>query len=424
MMTGAAPYPPQGPPPHRRGRMVAVAVIVVVVLLVLGGLFALGAFSPKNSSSGPATYNQASSATSNYMSSYKGGGWRTLFATGLVSRLSVASPATNISSFANLSALPGCTLTSLLAPGAVLTLPGDSAPISSGKASGWIFADINSTGTLAAVEDLSGTIAVDYIVNCGLLGAELSILPGIPSDVIDSSTAMSDLLAQGGGSAFVAAHTNLTADYSIGFSGSSILGSDSWSISIQACTLSTTSSSTSVPTYSGTVGAVNGTVTGAGESNQTCGSTSTSSGSTASTLDSQLSLGSVATSTTSTNATGGAGVCSVQQPCLTYSIPVMSAGSGLTWGDVGLEVLGAGGFPLVGAANWTWDIQSVGGTNVASDYGGLETGWTGTGSSGRVTAGELIVLTVPASASLSGAGDRIQAFGTGAYTGSVDAAVP
>ncbi|MHB8351956.1 MAG: hypothetical protein ACYDFT_04590 [Thermoplasmata archaeon] len=96
----------------------------------------------------------------------------------------------------------------------------------------------------------------------------------------------------------------------------------------------------------------------------------------------------------------------------------------MTWGEIGLDVLAAGGFPLSGAANWTWDVQTSTGANVASASGGVEAAWSGSGSAAVVTTGETIVLTVPSGTNLSGVGDALEALGTPPFTGSVDASIP
>ncbi len=404
--------------------------MVVVVILVLGSLLALGVFSPKSSGSGPATFDQANGATNAFMSGYKGGGWRAIYAEGLVSRTSVASNASSLSSLGSLGSIPGCTSTDLLANGTALTLPADTLAISSGAASGWLFADVNSSGGIALVQDLGSSIAVDFLISCsGFVGNELGLLPGIPTGTIDSSTAVGHLLGLPGAAAFVAAHPNLTASYAIGVSTSSasLFATDAWTITLQACAISTGSTSAVVPTYGGNVGAINGTVYGAGGSNQSCGSSFSSGSSTgASTpLGSVLSLGTMVAGTTTTNASGSsAPVCSTQQPCSTYTTPVTFAGSGLVWSDVGLKVLAANGTTLSEPSNWTWDIVSVSGTAAATATGGVWSGWAGSGGSATVSSGENIVLTVPAGAGLS-AGDLLEAFAFHPlYSGTVSSFFP
>ncbi|MGI0052869.1 MAG: hypothetical protein ACRECR_01225, partial [Thermoplasmata archaeon] len=398
--------------------MIGIVAIVVVIVLVIATLAAIGAFSSKRSS-GPSTYSQAASDTASYLSSYRGGGWHPLFAEGIYTSMTETSTPLNTSAIGVEASLEGCTSTVVVANGTTITLNGESATLSSGRAAGWIFAEVNDSGGIALVQEIGGSVSMDFLLDCPTLGAELTLIPPIPSSVIDSSTAIQAVLAQPGAGAFLAAHSNLSAVFGLGpTSILSLSGDEEWNITIQACSVGSTSSA-EVATFSGTVGAINGTVLSAQAGRSSCGGSIVSIPSsvvppTSIALGTVLTFGMSSQSPSDTNATGGAPVCSVTEPCTNYTVPIAAGGSGLAWYAVDLVIDTPDGVTITGASNWTWNVLSAAGGSVATATGGLETFWEVNGGGDlAVSAGQTLVLTVPEGIILSG--DSVVATGTGDF---------
>jgi hypothetical protein len=387
-----------------------VAVVVVAVVL-LSALLALGVFAPPHPV-GALTYRSASSIAASYLSNFKGGGWTIVEAVGVSSRVAIASPPINATSF---SGLGGCSGATLVANGTVLTLPPFAGSLSSGESNAWAFSAYNKTSLLEVIV-LNGTVTPLFDLSCTGFGVYSSFL-GSLAGVIDSSQASSAAFSAGGAQ-FVAQHPTVT-EYMALLPHVSLLGNQpaDWNIILQACNV--TEAGTIVPTFNVTVDAANGTVTAQGDLAEPCaapgvfgvglpvGGTGGSGGGT--TLASSLSI-----------ASSGAAQAG---PNYYENFSVGAAANGVSWNDLQLEVLGPNG--ALESSVVAFRVFAPGASLPELSSGGpVESyAWQGTGN-GAAPIQPLSTLEVVSTSSLAGLGATPQVVGDSAYSGQLSAAIP
>ena len=394
------PSAPSGGPSalfSRRGRLplyVAAAIIVAIVILILV-LVLPSVFGPSSGSGGPSseglTYDHARPIAQGAVAGFQGGGWTILFAAGYAVNESYSVPVNE-----SISALSGsyCTFAPAPSLSGNLTIPGIVGNLTSGVASGWVFAFDNSAGNVALVGVLGsegtvlGTLSGTY---CGLFFGLLSPVPG---DVIDSTAAAQAVAVPSSG--FRAAHPNATALFAIigGFRFGQTVGPE-WTVEYTTCTPSTPNGAPG-STFNATVDALNGTVVSYTTiPNAVCSGTSSPS---ITPLSSALSV--VYVTGFSSGSTH------------LYNLTVTSASDGVTWQDATPEITGPGGIPIGSGTSWSVTVTDYSGTPIAS-YTSTSTAWSGAANQPIVPGDWLLV-----SSSASLAADFLVLQGNGAFSGS------
>ena len=413
---GWVPPPPSRP--SRTGTWVLLAAIVVAALVVLGTLYAVGVFTPASHATGPMTFNTAAGEVNAYLSGYHGGGWK------LVGAAGVAPPSARSFLF-NETPLPA-PVTSCLTSWLVANhTPVDLAPYtgspSTGKATIWTFLAANST-TLLVVVNNAGSVQPFFSATCA---ASLALLPALPANVIDSSTA-AQAAWNAGESGFVAQHPGGESAYAV-LPALSLLGSSAggsyWQLVYAACDPATTAAATIVPVFNATVNSVSGVVVAHNSSTMPCGTLTNL------TLPLRLSLSTpfpppvvpppvpppvpVGVGVAFHPAVGArsAGTC-----CDNFSVVPSVAGP--TWGDLHLVVRTArGGTALLPSGPTSRTVLGTSGPPLAGTHDSASpTGGVSGGSTGVSTTQFLRPST---SVDLNGAGVHRVAQGTGTCAGTV-----
>lgn len=369
-------------------------MIVVVLLLVL---VLAGAFSPSSSSggssSGALSYKQARPIAASAIAGYQGGGWALLFAAGYAVNQTYNLPL-NLSS----SALAGSSCTFTPAPGVSsnVTLPGISGNLTSGYASGWVFAYRNGASDLALVEVASGHGTVVGTLSGSSCTSLFALLSTIPANAIDSTQAAAAVSVQS--SAFRATYPNASALYGL-IGGVNFLGltmGPQWSVEYSTCPLLGASGATGT-TFNATVDALNGTVAYYQTTSGVVCSSSTPSNTTP--------LGSVFAAALTSFSTRGA--------TNLYNVTVYVATSGVTWADMIPQITDSTGTPIT--TPWYLTVTDLTGAPIAY-YNSTTAAWAG-GSSQAVSVTDGITISSPV---ILSTGDVLVFQGVGSYSGSVD----
>ncbi len=261
---------PTGPPapsllpplrPTRTRRTWAAIAVIVVAIIVLGFLaftFLLGFGSTGAGGPVSVTYLNAAAASDPLAGSTAGGNWSLVVAAGVeLSEAAVASTSATVGG--------GCTYAS---PGGgppppTVYVPNYAGSFESGKSPWWAMAYYRSaTQQVLLVEVVNGT-ANALLVASGNCTASFASLTAIPSSGLADSPASASAVWNGGGSAFVAAHANLTynAEFALLGGGSACLNSLGvcWGYLYTPCNpLVPSSSSLSYPVFEALVNPVNG----------------------------------------------------------------------------------------------------------------------------------------------------------------------
>ncbi len=412
--------PPPPTRPSRTGTWVLIAAIVVAAIVVLGTLYAVGVFTPASHATGPMTFHTAAGEVNAYLAGYHGGGWK------LVGAAGVAPPSARSFLF-NETPLPApvssCLTAWLVANHTSVALTPYTGSPSTGQATIWTFLAANST-TLLVVVNNAGSVQPFFSATCA---ASLALLPGLPANVIDSSTA-AQAAWNAGESGFVAQHPGGESAYAV-LPALSLLGSSAggsyWQLVYAACDPATTAAATIVPVFNATVNSVSGVVVAHNSSTMPCGTLTNL------TLPLRLGLSPPFPPLPVPPPPVPVGVGVAFHPAVEarsagtyyYNFSVQSSAAGLTWSDLHLVVRTAsGGTAPLPSGSTSWTVVGASGRPLAgtNDSASL-TGWVFGGSTGVSTTQFLSLST---SVDLYGAGDQLLAQGTGTYAGNVSTSIP
>lgn len=403
--------PPPAAPPRKMGMIIAVVVVVLVVVAFLGLYFA-GAIPGLKPSSGSSSTGvtfsaaraSADSAASSYSSSYPN--LEAVLGFGLSSSLSGnASEVVGASSSCHPQLLSGASGT--------VTVPAGNGGAGSGSLPFWEFVFGGTSGVLVVTVINGAASAFATVATGGGCSAGFGSGSGsaLPANVIDSSTAAADAgNASVGGATFLKNNPNANAVFlligGVSFGG---FGGASWAVLYSACSFSVGSTTASAPQFEAILNATTGSVTLSNSATSACSSLipNPSAGGTGggTTLGSAIAMG----SPVEANAGGS----------YWYNITVQSAGSGLTWNEMDLELLAPGNSPVVPHSGWVGSVLSLGGSTPVASWDFYTFQWT---SGGSTTVSSSQTLSIVTTTSLSG--DTLQLLGVGQYSGTVPVALP
>ena len=268
-------------PPSPRSRSAIkpiawVAVAVVGVLVLVSGLVVLGAFTA-GPGAGKGSGNDVSSAPAQSVATqFAGhhGAWDLIAVNG------VSSQNGSYFRYDGTVGSSNCKATTLV--GSVptnLSIPASPGGLTSGNSSFWYFAFVApANGSELAVYVVSGQVvlAVEFPIAC--TGTEFSSVQGLPSSLVNSSTAVS-AAAKAGGTDFVTTYANRSDTLSMLLSGGFALNNTTvaptWEISWSTCGSDLLWSSSSMSyglEFRVAVNATSGAVVPGSASNTTCGS--------------------------------------------------------------------------------------------------------------------------------------------------------
>lgn len=383
------------------GVVVVVIVVVILALALTGVIPGLGGSNKSGSSA--QTFSQSMSAAQSAANG-QGSGYTPIYADGFTSTTAVSLPAATLE-----GALSGtiCTF-SAISTVASFSVP-SSGNLSLGTSADWLFLMHNSTKLLVVVV-ASGSATVLGSLTGSTCVSTFAMVQAIPTTVVDSSTASLALDVRGG-YAFLKAHpTALATDFIFG--PVTVLGHTqdaTWDVGYAACDPSASGTSgpqidASVDAQTGAVNAVSNTTVSCGFSAGAPGGGTGGGGS----LASDLSIAPANEQVRGTN--------------YWYNFSVQSASSGLTWGDLLLEVQTASGsiVTLTGAPGGAITVIGISGNTVASYSIGTYS-WT-TGGSLSVSNQDEVVL--QCTNNLQAQGDSLTVLGIGSISGSISAAIP
>jgi hypothetical protein len=201
----ATPSPPASavsPRPLAR-RLWPVIVAVVAVLVILAVIAFAVLSGPSGGVNATPSFSGARSSAGSVASATPGGPWTLVAAAGVV------SPA-GLSSSINSSVDSNCTFTPSSSSGFPIPIHVPAyGSYSTGGAPFWLMVYVDpAVPELLIVEVVNGT-AQTLGTGTGLCASSLSALHGVPTGALDSANTSAEVMS-GGGSAFVAAHANLS----------------------------------------------------------------------------------------------------------------------------------------------------------------------------------------------------------------------
>jgi hypothetical protein len=224
-------------------------VVIVVVAAIVGGLYAThtGPFHTNGTGSGNGgsssgageTYSQAAAAAQPTTSSVAGGPWSIAGGVGVVTTSAVAVNASTI----NASFGAGlCKPIFLSTESSVTSIPSTTTSASAGTTNAWVVFFSNSAASVLEVAVFGGVatplLTISVYGSCGLPASSV----GLPGTYVNSPAAA--LLAfNGGGSAFVAAHSTydleeiLVPTVTATIGGTPLTTGASWEISYTDCNI-------------------------------------------------------------------------------------------------------------------------------------------------------------------------------------------
>lgn len=205
-----------------------------MVVVVLVAYLALGGFASHSAGSNGTTFASADSLANSAANGVSGGPWHLVTAVGYAP---AAASQTNTSS----SVGTGC---SVVPPGSgaipsQINISAFSGSFSSGAATWWaMFYVSTSAPQVLLVEVANGAATPLLVITGGACVGSFLGLSAVPSTVLDSSSAMSLVWGQGG-SAFVAAHSNVSLNLEMGVLGGGVIDGTSvgasWAIDLSPC---------------------------------------------------------------------------------------------------------------------------------------------------------------------------------------------
>lgn len=409
---GPASVPPSPPGwrprlPWDPGTTIAVAAIAVVLLLLAGLLLAgsSGGGGPP-STTGGVTYVSAVSTGRQAGSLH--GSWELVNTFGLDLANATTVPL-------NFSTLGNCTFTSF--SGALptsLTIPAFAGSLTSGALAEWLFTYRSpGTGAELAVAVTAGVAnLVVEISGAGCPGLGSNITP-VPSNVVDSPTAVAALDAAGG-STFLAAHpkgVSLLATlfpFTLGSSAVSVY----WQLSYTTCPVLFSSGPPSGHPgviFSASVNGTTGLVVPGSAHTGVCGGPGTTP------IGSALGLG-----FPTTIVGAGTGGTIASQGCTSgdycYSIPIVMTADNVTPGDFQIQVTGHNG-TLIPTAGYA--VLTITGQVLVYSLGPVETAWSsGSGGANTSLSSTMTLLIDVGATNPAGAGYSLTLTGTGPFANS------
>ncbi|HEV2317756.1 MAG TPA: archaellin/type IV pilin N-terminal domain-containing protein [Thermoplasmata archaeon] len=106
-----------------------------------------------------------------------------------------------------------------------------------------------------------------------------------------------------------------------------------------------------------------------------------------------------------------------------YNFTIESAGSGITWNSVNLQITNSGGLVSAGITSFT--VYSVSFQSVCSSSSTTETSWTaGAAGSGSTLISSTQTLVVVTTINLANTGAQLNALGVGSFAGTTHATIP
>ncbi len=390
--------------------MIIAVVVVVVVIVAFLGLYFAGAIpglKPSSSASSTgvtfsAARTAAQSASGSYSSTYPN----------LVAVLGIGlnQPLSGQASQLGPPGGSGCTVTLLSGAQNTITVPAGASGGPSGSLPFWEFIYSGATGMLLVIVINGQGSALATIATGGSCTPTFSSYSAIPSGVIDSSAAASAAGATTAGAAFLKNNSNANAVFFL-FGGASLGGfgtGASWLITYSECSFAVGGGTGNQPQFEAILNASSGAVTTSSASTSACNGilpTPGGGGGGGGGLASNIAMG-----TPSESHSAGSPYW--------YNFTVQSAGGGLTWNNLDLELVNSTGMPLNPQSTWTATVLSIPGTSVAT-YSFQTFGWTSGGST-TITAAQVLSVSTPTSLS----GDDLNLLGTGSFSGLVQVAIP
>lgn len=377
------------PPSRRRNRLpiyIGAAAVAVGVLVVLAsGIFVdLGGSDPADSSDSTPTalsYLQAAPKASASVTGSTGPTWTPVMVAGYAIPNEVSLPLAEVASVQDCTFTPGAGFTdSFIVPG----YPGDR---SGGLAPFWFFMERSDAGeyAYALVQNGEGTVLGTFAGSCTSF---FDFADGIPSGVIDSSTAASAVSSHA--VSFLSSYPDASSAHLLmgGNSfGAPMSQGPSWQIMHTTCSLDPTASGNGVQ-FNAIVDATNGQLTGYQTTSSSCGT----GGSTPEPAPDP---------TPTTTPLGAAFEFHYNPPTMngasglyTTSITIEYAHSGVTWSDFSAVLYHAScnSTRLPVPTGWSLTAQNLTGTMIATCD--VATGvWVVPGAQLPVASGDRMVLT-------------------------------
>jgi hypothetical protein len=238
---------------------VLVAVVAVLVILAVIAFAVLSG--PGGGVNATPSFTGARSSAGSVASATPGGPWTLVAAAGIVSPAGLSTSITS-------SVDTNCTFTPSGSTGFPIPVHVPAfGSYSSGGAPFWLMVYVDpAVPEILIVEVVNGT-AQTLGTATGLCASSLAVLHGVPTDALDSANTSAEVMS-GGGSAFVAAHANLSMNLLMGvYGGGTIPGEGidagltgaSWIYVITPCTESS-SLSGKQPAYLALVNATTGQI--------------------------------------------------------------------------------------------------------------------------------------------------------------------
>ena len=223
-------------PPSALKPMVWVAVAIVAVMVLVSGLLVIGAFT-SGPGPGKGSGNIISSAPAQSVATQFAGRHGTW---DLIAMNGVASQNESYLRYNGTVGSSNCEATTLV--GSVptnLSIPASPGGLTSGMSSFWYFAFVApGNGSELAVYVVSGRVVLAAEFPSACIGAEFSSVQGLPTSLVNSSTAVS-AAARAGGTDFVTTYTNRSDTVSMLLSGGFVLNNatvvPTWEISWSTC---------------------------------------------------------------------------------------------------------------------------------------------------------------------------------------------
>ena len=366
------------PPPEIPGRRVLLVVVITLSAALVLSVVLLSGSNP--GSSGASSGNPFSAARALADKAVpSSGAWNLIESVGIAPSNATVLPV-------NETSTSNCSVTPLVGsvPGNY-TIPTFQGNLLSGDASAWLLAYVQpSTGTALVVLETGGSVSLALELSAGCTNGTLAGFRAIPSDVIDSTAAVS-AAAHTGGAAFLQAHpTGVYLEMSL-------LGSDvltnltslNWAVVLTTCAPFAVVPTSSGEMFSALVNATTGQVVPGSATNGTCGYLPP----TPDTLGAALTPG-IPTVFQGTGTLAGKG-CTQGDYCASF--PLLSTAENVTPADFTMSVMSRNNtlYPTVG-----YSILSATGQVVVYSVGTVESQWSpAVGSSTTLlTSGMQIVV--------------------------------
>jgi hypothetical protein len=416
-MAGPAATPKKG----SRGIM-AVVVIVVAVIVVVAALYLVGVgpFHRNSANSGStvssgATYDTARSQAEQAAGAYGSGSWSVLFAGGVDLSSSVLLSTALPSDLFTSAGISGCVGTAEDTSTAT-TLLAFTGNFSSGQAPDWMFFLVNAQGTVASATVVNGQATIWEVYQgsgCSVIG---TVLGSVPSSAVDSPTAVSAAMGDGGSGA----GTRFMSDHPGGYLSVSAWAGGAWYVDYTTCpAIGNGTAGTTYYEYNASVGFTSGKIIGTASSG-----TAKCSG-----LDLSNGISNIGQSPGSTGGTALDTAFAIGSPILgsggNWDLTIQSVGAGMTIADIEVAVLNATTGKTV-SDPYAVELYAVSGCGLAimafddpyylAPFSGACT--TGpTGGASVLDSGETFsVLTLTSGA---GAGDDFVVYGEGSFSGNI-----